>query len=111
MVTIWYIGVQSEGFLKAGSADLIAVGRAWLRNPFLAQSWAQELNVELTYGPQSNYCVQFRSKKDTAATGSVAVTPATTATSATNSVTTAAKSTITSTAPATATVATVTVSA
>lgn len=52
-------GTQAEGFLKAGSADLVGVARGWLANPFMAQAWAKELGVEINYPPQYNFALKW----------------------------------------------------
>ncbi|GIQ70118.1 hypothetical protein XYCOK13_29420 [Xylanibacillus composti] len=40
-------GVQAEEILGEGSADLIAVGRAMLRDPFWPRSAAEQLGVTI----------------------------------------------------------------
>ena len=42
-------GQQAEAVLQAGDADLIAVGREALRDPFVAMRWAEQLGCDPEY--------------------------------------------------------------
>lgn len=43
---------QAESILIEGSADLIFMGRAFLKNPHLAYQFAQDLHVDIDWAPQ-----------------------------------------------------------
>ncbi|KAM9979387.1 hypothetical protein ACTFIY_008627 [Dictyostelium cf. discoideum] len=43
---------NSESILQSGSADLIFLGRPYLRNPFLPVEFAKQLNLKIDYAPQ-----------------------------------------------------------
>ena len=41
-----FSGEQAEQLLQRGDADVAIVGRAFLLNPGLVQTWAEELGIE-----------------------------------------------------------------
>ncbi len=43
---------QAQDILDRGAADLILLGREFLRHPHLVYTWAQELGVEQSWAPQ-----------------------------------------------------------
>jgi len=43
---------QAQDILDRGAADLILLGREFLRHPHLVYGWAQELGVDLNWAPQ-----------------------------------------------------------
>jgi len=45
-------GKQAEGFLQDGTADFAVVGKAFIKNPALVWSWAEELGTEVRVANQ-----------------------------------------------------------
>jgi 2,4-dienoyl-CoA reductase-like NADH-dependent reductase (Old Yellow Enzyme family) len=56
-------GVQAEEILQSGSADLVAIGRQFLRESSFPLRAARELNVDPTYIPQYSWAINKAAKK------------------------------------------------
>ncbi|KAH9479121.1 NADH:flavin oxidoreductase [Psilocybe cubensis] len=57
-------GIQANKLLEDGYADVVAVGRHFLRDPSLVWSWAEEFgDVDIRLANQIRWCFQGRGKK------------------------------------------------
>ena len=56
-------GVQAEGLLANGSADVIMVGRYFQKHPSLVWDWADELGVKMRVANQIRWAFEGRGKK------------------------------------------------
>jgi len=53
-------GSQAEEILESGDADIILVGRGFLKDPRLVFTWAEELQTEVEYTCQNRWVFQGR---------------------------------------------------
>ena len=60
-------GLQAQKILDDGAADMVTVGRAFLKDPGLVWHWAEELNINIYLANQSKCPVLHGSEGDTPA--------------------------------------------
>jgi len=53
-------GTQAEEILQKGDADVVLVGRGFLKDPRLVFTWAEELETEAEYTAQNRWVFQGR---------------------------------------------------
>lgn len=57
-------GLQAQGILNAGAADMVTVGRAFLKDPGLVWHWAEELDINIYLAGQSKWSQSSLSDND-----------------------------------------------